>query len=47
MLWLTHSKAAIIRDRRVARDIGPTFVLQDEALIAIDWQFNGQAKYPV
>ena len=23
------------------RDIGPTFVLEDEALIAIDWQFNG------
>ena len=23
------------------RDIGPTFELEDEALIAIDWQFNG------
>ena len=23
------------------RDIGPTFVLEDEALLAIDWQFNG------
>ena len=23
------------------RDIGPTFVFEDEALIAIDWQFNG------
>ena len=23
------------------RDIGPTFVLEDDALVAIDWQFNG------
>ena len=23
------------------RDIGPTFVMEDEALISIDWQFNG------
>jgi agmatine deiminase len=23
------------------RDIGPTFVIEDDALIAIDWQFNG------
>ena len=23
------------------RDIGPTFVMEDDALVAIDWQFNG------
>ena len=23
------------------RDIGPTFVIEDDALVAIDWQFNG------
>ena len=23
------------------RDIGPTFVLEDDALVAVDWQFNG------
>jgi agmatine deiminase len=23
------------------RDIGPTFVVEDDALVAIDWQFNG------
>lgn len=23
------------------RDIGPTFVIKDDALVAIDWQFNG------
>ena len=23
------------------RDIGPTFVIEDRGLVAIDWQFNG------
>ena len=28
------------------RDIGPTFVVEEGALLAIDWQFNGWAKIP-
>ena len=29
-----------LNDARL-RDIGPTFVIEDDALVAIDWQFNG------